>query len=553
MTSTFNEEFLRLQELRVSVEKAQRAKALREAYGIHFYRPHSKQDKFHSAAHTMGRYCRTGNRGGKTVCGAAEDVAFCLGYRPWYQQAFDVLDGKGNVVRHHAGGEDHPLVTKGIQNYPIKLLIIVTDWDKSKEIFTNNEGDYQYWGALFKLIPRDSVVGVNKSRGGHVDRIDIKRPEKYGGGVSSIYIDTIESFKHAKMSAESSSWDIIHLDEPCPRKMFIAHARGLVDRRGKFWINCTPIDEMWINDEFVPPTQFSVPAAPEGLEFAKSKEGDAISGTRYMITWSIEDNPHNSPEAIAEFAALLTCDEAQCRLHGLPLAMAGLIYKEFIWDLHVLCDIPTDRYGKPWADWNKPPADYTVRIWWDYHTKLPQAVLFVATDPKGRIFVFDELFTDNLIDPVCRQILQRSESYFVAEREIDPFAVIKHPVTQESIVDELCKYGLYFSPATKDLSRGINKVREKLLERDPQGLPTIFFAPHLKQTLYEFTHYVYDVDKNEPRDADNHMMENLYRAVLNGLSYIEPPDESDWVSKPFVIRDGMDLPVSRKRGGMLSV
>ena len=54
-------------------------RSLRQAYGINFYRPHAKQDKFHRAGDKVGRYVRTGNRGGKTKCGAAEDVAWLLG------------------------------------------------------------------------------------------------------------------------------------------------------------------------------------------------------------------------------------------------------------------------------------------------------------------------------------------------------------------------------------------------------------------------------------------------------------------------------------------
>ena len=37
-------------------------------------------------------------------------------------------------------------------------------------------------------------------------------------------------------------------------------------------------------------------------------------------------------------------------------------------------------------------------------------------------------------------------------------------------------------------------------------------------------------------DENNHQMENLYRAVLNGLSYIEPPDDYDFARKPFVVQ-----------------
>jgi hypothetical protein len=276
-----------------------------------------------------------------------------------------------------------------------------------------------------------------------------------------------------------------------------------------------------------------VESAPEGLEFDKLAGG---GGSRYMVTWSIYDNPYNSREAIAEFEAGLNREERECRLHGLPLNMAGLIYKEFIYDLHVLCDVP-----KGWEDYHLPPKNYTIRIWFDYHIRLPQAVLFFATDPKGRVFVYDELFSDNLIEPVAKAIVDKTKGYFVADYEIDKLAIIPHPVTEESILDELAKYDLFFDPATKDRALGINKVREKLAERDNFGNATIFFSPNVRETLFEFSHYVYDPKKNEPVDKDDHQMENLYRAVLNGLSYIEPPEEGEHESKPFAIKFNQNL------------
>jgi hypothetical protein len=527
------EALARITEARAEQERLRRQRHLIQSYGINFYRPHAKQDKFHAAGDKTGRYVRTGNRGGKTKCGAAEDVAWCLGGRVWYKNSFDVLDGERNVVRHHVGSQNHELVTKGIPKHPVKGLLIVNDWDKATEIFTSRAGSYDNWGELFKLIPKEALGRPHVSRGGHVDQIPIKRLTEFGGGESVLYVDTVESYKHASMSAESSYWDFFHLDEPCPREMFVAHKRGLVDKNGKFWINCTPLTEVWINDEFLPPDQYVVDTAPHGLAFDKLAEGGA---SRYMITWSIYDNPHNSKAAIAEFEAGLNREERECRLHGLPLSMAGLIYKEFIYDMHVLCDVP-----QGWEDYKLPPKNYTIRVWFDNHIRLPQAVLFFATDPQGRIFVYDELYTDNLVEPVAKEIARKIKGYFVADMEIDPSAVVPHPITEESIIDELSKYGLFFEPASRDKSLGINKVREKLAERDTFGNATIFFSPHLKETLYEFSRYVFDPKKNVPIDNNDHQMENLYRAILNGLPYIEPPDDSEPVQKPFVIKIEQNL------------
>lgn len=521
------EPLLRLQEAKRVNEKLRRAKALRESYGINFYRPHVKQDRFHSSP-AIGRYGRTGNRFGKSEMGMAEDIAWCMGGRVWYRETFDVLNGDRTVARHHEGGRNHPLVTQGIPPHPVKGLLIVVDWDMAKSIFTNNSGSYETWGKLFKLVPREALGKVHYSRGGHIDQVNIKRLTEFGGGESTLSIDTIQSFKQSKLSGESADWDFIHVDEPCPEDMFKAYSRGLMDRNGSYWFTCTPLDEMWINDRFVPQKGAIVERADNGKTF----------GTKFIITGSVYDNPYRTEAGVAEFESGLTREERECRLFGIPLAMAGLIYKEFVYDLHVLCDPPLG-----WEDFNRPPKDYTVRIWWDYHIRLPQAVLFFATDPKGRVFVYDELFESNLIDDVAKSVVDKTNGYLVADKEIDPLAIIEHPVTGESIVDELCKYGLFFNPATKDLSRGINAVRKRLAERDPQGMPTIFFSPHLTQTLFEFTHYVYDVKKNEPKDDHNHMMENLYRAILNGLAYYEPITDEVVTrrNRPFVVNDPGNL------------
>ena len=524
----------RLEELRRENAALRRARALRESYGLNFYVPHAKQDKFHINGDKTGRYCRTGNRGGKTKCGAVEDVSWLIGGRLFYRNSFDVIDGQRNVVRHHVGTRNHEYVTKGIPPYPVKGLLVVVDWDKAKEIFTNREGSYDMWGELFQLIPRDALGKPHISRGGHVDMIPVKRLTEFGGGESILYIDTVESYRHSKMSQESSDHDFLHVDEPCPREMFVANSRGLVDRRGKFWFNCTPKTEFWINDLFAPPGQHIVKSANEGLEFRNLQQG-----SRYIITWSIRDNPYNTEEGIREFESNLTREEKACLLEGLPLDLAGLVYKEFVYDMHVLADVPTG-----WDAYHKPPKNYTIRVAWDVHgARVPQAVLLAATGPTGDVFFYDEMFYEPLIGPNAEALKKKLEDYYVAELIIDPRALIKNPVTDTAdVLEAIEEHDLYFDPASKDLTAGISATKQKLGERHVvTGLPTIWFSPGLAQTLFEFTHYVYDTVKNEPKDKDNHMMENLYRLVLNGLEYIEPPNKIAPKSKPLVIRDNEDL------------
>lgn len=523
--------FSELQVQRRLNEKLRRAKRLREENGILFYRPHEKQDKFHSS-NAVGRYGRTGNRFGKSEMGVAEDVGWLRGQREWYKYKFEILNGKKEVVRYHDGHENHPLVRQGIPQRPVKGLLLVVDWDKAKEIHTNRDGAYETWGKLFKFLPQDSIEKVTLSRGGHVVQIHVRRAD--GNGTSVLFIDTIESYKHNKMGAESSDWDFIHVDEPCIEKMFKAHARGLMDRNGRFWFTCTPVDEMWINDYFCPPGQNVVKHADEGLEFLLGGNAEV---SRYIITGSIYDNPYRTEAGVANFISTLTREELDCRIKGIPLALAGMVYKEFIYDVHVLADVP-DK----WEDYHLPPKDYTIRVFWDVHgARVPQALLFFATAPDGTVFVYDELFNEPIIGRNCGPLKRKIEGRNVVSLLMDPRGFIKNPVTNTAdIEEELASHNLFFLPASKDLKVGISAVKEKLNERHSvTRLPTIYFSPRLTQTIWEFSHFVYDTATNEPKDKDNHMMENLYRAVLNGLEYCEPQITVE--RKPYIIRDNVDV------------
>lgn len=528
---------LKRQRLFREVEALKRQVAIKRAYGLHFYRPHWKQHLFHKSCAT-GRYGRTGNRFGKSEMGISETIAFCLGHRPWYKYSFDVIDGESIVREVHEGGTGNELITRGIPSHPVKGLLLVVDWDMAKRIFTNRTDDPKTCGKLFKLLPHESIGKVHLSRGGHIDQIEIKRPAEYGGGISTLSIDTIESWKHNKLGGESADWDFIHIDEPCPEPMFKSYARGLMDRNGKFWFTCTPLDEMWINDMFCPPGRNAISDQGDGLLFTLNQ-----SVTRFIITGSIYDNPFRTQAGVESFETTLTREEKACRLYGMPLAMAGAVYKEFIYDLHVLCDVP-----KGWTDYTMPPLDYTYRVAWDVHQRIPQALLFVATSPSGIAFVYDELYLDPLIQvnidtlkkkmtrTVIKDGVARTVTLDFQDQLIDPFSCVPDPRDGSCILDDIMESGLYFQKASKDLTLGVSRVRERLLERTPSALPTICFAPHLTQTLFEFSHYVYDTEKNEPKDQDNHMMENLYRLVLNGLDYIAPVSDEDFkYRRPLVI------------------
>lgn len=450
---------------------------LHKDFGLAFYRPWAKQDAFHSAI-AQFRMMRMGNRGGKSTGGCAEDLAWMLGERPWYKTKFTIYNRDGTIYRVHDGYDDHPLVRQGIPQRPTKQLIITTDWDKVNEIWTGQEGARP--GKFWQMVPKGYVKRTRRNHSGAIELIE-------GNNGSVLRFDTVESFKKNPQGSESSDWDRIHIDEPCPEGQWKASARGLIDRRGSADFTLTPLSEFWINDMFFP------------------RQDTVGRASCWAINASTTENPYLSLEAIEEYKKSLTPDEIQCRIHGLPLELSGLVYKAFSYNTHVLSTVPLG-----WKNFNTPPDDYIIYYSIDPHPQTNHAVLFLAMSPTGQAFIFAELWIDERsIARLSGEVLRVLRQYEVARGEADPIAWIPHPVTERTMADEFMLNGLVLSKAAKDKTFGILNMQAQLAKKD-----YIYVAPNLNRFLFEINRYCYSKE-NIPVDKDDHMMECMYRIFLN--------------------------------------
>jgi hypothetical protein len=507
------------------VEKKQLAALLEKrrelvvSNGIEFYRPHWKQHLFHQHGDYRFRYGRFGNRAGKSQMGVAEDVAWLLGERRWYKHKFDILDGNSRVVATHDGHEEHELVYRGIPKRPVKGCILIQDWDKAEDVFTSlTDGTGK--GKLLQYIPKGDFAGFIKGGKGQVTGIKVK---SRWGGVSTIMLDTVVSFKQNPMGHESSAWDFIHIDEPIPIEMWMAYLRGLADTCGPMWALCTQISEPWLNDFFIPSIRMQLNV--KGNVFVD----EATSAKKYVITGSSFDNPHVDKEGLVAVQMLArTLGQETARIDGGSSTVQGLVYPQYEPELHVYREIP---HG--WVSLDEPPEGYTLRYTIDHHLSKHPAVLFAATAPHGEVYFFAELFDDMLVPEACERILNILNGGFVADGTMDPYGFIENSVDGSCAVDAYEECGVYPEKSSKDLRRGVLLVQQGLKERLPDGTAKYRFNENLRETLWEFDRYHWDPKKPaSPKAKDNHMMECLYRLFISGLDYQEPQSESSFYLKP---------------------
>jgi len=520
-------------EKREELARLRRRSELVKNFGLLAYRPHAKQDKFHCAGNFKRRYFRAGNRTGKSDCGCAEVCSWAIGYRPFYQNTFDVLNGDKTVYRTHVGSDDNQFVSVGIPQRSVKILIIVADWDKAEEIYTN-QADGQGRGKLFKMLPLDDITKISKNQSGKICEIRVK--SKWGGE-SSIHLDTIASYKSNPMGQESGDWDFIQVDEPCPQDMFVANARGLMDRHGSFIFTCTPLTEMWINDLFLPGTR-----QRDNIEDGKvcSIQRGRFNIESWTITASSHDNPYISEEVIAELSSLLTKEQIETRISGRPSTLTGQIYPQFT-DEHIYTETP---FG--WRDFNSPPLDWTIYVATDTHPSTPHATLFAGVGPNEETYFWMELFEHPEIEVYVARINEILEGREPQRYLLELAAYNNDAADNTCLADYFSLAGLPVEPAPKDLSHGIIRVQQELMKRrkTPSGklVPKLMFAQNLAETMREFDRYCWNPKTGKPRDKDDHMMENLYRLVVTGMPYVKPTDKVGPRIKQIEVTSNYSLP-----------
>lgn len=301
-----------------------------------------------------------------------------------------------------------------------------------------------------KYCPKSEINAVKRYPGGQISKII------YNNG------STVDFLSYEQDDKMFEGWvgDWATFDEPPPRNKFVATMRGLMRYNGICWMALTPLSEPWIYDEIYTQAGAS-PSQPD------------------VFVFDILDNKYLSKEQIEDFEKRLTPDEKEARLHGRFKHLSGLIYKEIKPDTHIIDDFEI-------------PNDWTRYCAMDYHPRTPCAVAWIAVDPKGRFYVYDELWIDKTIKEISDVINGKEDKKMVRARFIDPLSATPDRITGSSPQREFARSGLHFRSARKDWVTGKNAVHEAL-KLDKENKPGLFFFKNgAAKVINAFLRYQWD-------------------------------------------------------------
>lgn len=404
---------------------------------ISTYRPNpvGEQYRFFEAQDATIRLVKGDNRSGKSVAGIVEAIAHSLGCRPWWPK-----DHPLHVVRL-PGGRPIPVPNTG-------RVLAQTFQQAIKQ---------NIWQKLLEWAPKGAYT-VHKNNMGVPDEV------KWANG--SIW--HLMSDEQEDMAFEGTNGHWFWVDEPCGYKKYVALKRGLVDFGGHCWLTLTPLTQPWIADVI------------------DSRAGDP-DGEVKVFRFKIEDNEVSKggfleQAAIDSFIADLRPDERAARIGGEWMHLTGRVFSEW-------------RAQPPhWVEPFKIPAHWSRVCVIDPHPNKPIAVMWAAVSPDEQIYVYRELFDEELrtVAAVADRIkeLEREAEEIVAMRIIDSSSKEHEKTSGTNILAKFASEGLWCVTAPKkNLAVGIDAIHEALEVQYEWGEPRLIvfnICPTVKRNFQRF-------------------------------------------------------------------
>ena len=233
----------------------------------------------------------------------------------------------------------------------------------------------------------------------------------------------------------------------------------------------------------------------------------------------IKDNPYIKREEIARIEKTFYDEDRTARLEGKFVEFAGLIYKEFDRNIHLV-----KRFHIP---------DHWVRIrGLDPGLNNPTACIWWAISPQNEHFIYDEYYEmDKTIKQFASEIRIKTGFDKIAYTVIDPSACSRNPAHPElrSVKEEYAKNGIWTKPGNNDVTYGINCVKELLHLNPNSGRPKLFIFDDLEAIKKEIMRYRWDSFryhaeernlKERPMKVMDHAMDAMRYVAASSPRYV---------------------------------
>lgn len=397
------------------------------------------------------------------------------------------------------GGNRSGKTTSGGMEFLYHTTGMYPEWYPEAERCTKR------WNGAIKgrIIARDYSKGVGEIISPFFeewldDSLIARKVKNHMGIVVKYFLkngSVFDILTHEQDTEQFEGWKghIAWFDEPPPRDKYIATLRGLVDFSGRHWLTLTPLTQPWIYDDI----------------YTKA-DGKRI----FVATVNIRENEHLEESAILEFEKTLTEEEKEARIHGKFMHLTGLVYKDFDPDMHII-DPPEIK-----KDWTRYMAI-------DPHERKATAVIWLAVDRKGNMYVYDELSLKDMdIEQMANAIHAQEGELLPQVRLIDPHNDKDNAIAGGfNVRKELMRHGVFTERANSDPMLGKARIRQALKPQwSPvlkRNVPTLFISRYCRNTIYEFQHYIWD---DYRRNKDEHGLKEAVKKknddMMDCLRYI---------------------------------
>lgn len=318
-----------------------------------------------------------------------------------------------------------------------------------------------------------------------------------------------------------------YFDEPPPEAILRATIARM-RRGGIIMIKATPISgSAHLYDMFAEGSLEVEVVLREGEEPVKVKR------SVYTQTSDVESackqhgvRGHLEHSDIERMIAEYPADELQARVYGKFQHLVGLVFKRWDRKIHVIKPFPINE------------RDFTVYHYLDPHPRNPDAGLWLAVNSKGTKFVCDELWvTPEDKRDLADKIKRKNSQYRVYGMWADPWIFNKdqhHDSNDKNLSEQLSDEGLTYLPAPKQRTASDERIKTALNYNQVNGhmiiAPEVYVFSSCERTIWEMEHYRWDewtgkaADKHnrkeKPVDKDDHMIENLGRALISEHQFV---------------------------------